>query len=239
MQPRLYQDLAAWWPLLSPPEDYQEEAALYAELLRAGHGEDRLDALELGSGGGHCASQMRHRFAWTLTDLSPSMLEQSRRRNPEAEHVQGDMRTLRLGRAFDAVFVHDAVCYMTTAADLRAAMATAHEHCRPGGTALFVPDCVRETFTPGTDHGGADHGARSLRYFEWLHAPSDDDATVARCDMVLMLRENGTTRVVHDHHEFGVFARATWHELLHDVGFVVRERTLQPDGRPLFVCARP
>jgi hypothetical protein len=31
--------------------------------------------------------------------------------------VEGDMRTTRLGRQFDAVFVHDAVCYMTTEAD--------------------------------------------------------------------------------------------------------------------------
>ena len=31
----------------------------------------------------------------------------SRSINPECEHVQGDMRTLRLGREFDAVFVHD------------------------------------------------------------------------------------------------------------------------------------
>ncbi len=33
----------------------------------------------------------------------------SRELNPDCEHVLGDMRTLRLGRTFDAVFVHDAV----------------------------------------------------------------------------------------------------------------------------------
>ena len=47
------------------------------------------------------------------------MLALSRALNPECEHLAGDMRTLRLGRVFDAVFVHDAVCYMTTRADLR------------------------------------------------------------------------------------------------------------------------
>ena len=76
--------------------------------------------------------------------------------NPECEHLVGDMRTLRLGRTFDAVLVHDAICYMTTEDDLRAAMATAVQHLRPGGVAVFAPDHVRERFAVGTDHGGED-----------------------------------------------------------------------------------
>ena len=51
------------------------------------------------------------RFTCTLSDLSPQMLSLSRTLNPGCEHVLGDMRTLRLGRTFDAVFVHDAVMY--------------------------------------------------------------------------------------------------------------------------------
>jgi trans-aconitate methyltransferase len=58
----------------------------------------------------------------TLVDLSEEMLVVSRRLNPECEHLLGDMRTLRLGRSFDAVFVHDAIDYMTTEADLRRAV---------------------------------------------------------------------------------------------------------------------
>ena len=66
------------------------------------------------------------------------------------------MRSVRLGRTFDAVFVHDAIAYMTTEDDLRAVFATAFEHTRPGGVALFVPDAVTETFEPAADHGGHD-----------------------------------------------------------------------------------
>ena len=46
------------------------------------------------------------------------------------------MRTLRLGRTLDAVLVHDAVTYLTTDEDLRAAMETAFAHLRPGGAAV-------------------------------------------------------------------------------------------------------
>lgn len=118
--------------------------------------------LELGSGGGNNASHMKREFLLTLVDRSPGMLGVSRRLNPECEHVEGDMRSVRLGRTFDAVFVHDAIAYLTTEDDLRALFETAFEHCRRGGVALFVPDCVGETFEPATDHGGTtDRTARS------------------------------------------------------------------------------
>ena len=73
----------------------------------------------------------------------------SRTLNPGCEHVLGDMRTLRLGRTFDAVFAHDAVMYMATEDALRACMGTAFAHTRPGGVAVFVPDFTRETFGRG------------------------------------------------------------------------------------------
>ena len=31
--PRLYEEFASWWPLLSAPADYAEEAAFYARIL--------------------------------------------------------------------------------------------------------------------------------------------------------------------------------------------------------------
>ena len=46
------------------------------------------------------------------------------------------MRTLRLGRTFDAVLIHDSIMYMTTEADLAAAALTAFVHTRPRGATL-------------------------------------------------------------------------------------------------------
>jgi trans-aconitate methyltransferase len=129
---RLYSELAEWWPLLSGPEEYAEEAAVYARVLSEAPQGAPESVLELGSGGGNNASYLKRKFAMTLVDLSPQMLEVSRRLNPECEHIQGDMRTIRLHREFDAVFVHDAIAYMTTLEDLRSAASTASVHCRDG-----------------------------------------------------------------------------------------------------------
>src|SRR6266481_2515141 len=85
--------------------------------------------LELGSGGNN-AFHLKSEFEMTLVDLSPQMLAVSRALNPECEHRVGDMRTVNLGRTFDAVFVHDAISYMTSEADLVAATRNAYRHCR-------------------------------------------------------------------------------------------------------------
>lgn len=216
---RLYGDLAPWFHLLTAPADYAEEAARYERLiLEALPAAETL--LELGSGGGNNASHLKRRFTCTLSDLSPQMLTLSRELNPECEHVLGDMRTVRLGRTFDAVFVHDAIAYMTTESDLRDCIGTAFAHTRPGGVAVLVPDFTRETFAPGTSHGGHDGAdGRSLRYLEWSVDPDASDMTY-EVDYAVLVREPGQEpRVVHDHHVEGLFPEHTWLYLLEAAGF--------------------
>jgi SAM-dependent methyltransferase len=217
--PKLYTELASWWPLLSPPADYAEEAAFYRRNLVEACERPPRTVLELGSGGGNNASHMKAHLQMVLVDRSPDMLEVSRALNPECEHVEGDMRTVRLGREFDCVFVHDAIVYMTTESDLRRAIETAFVHCRPGGAALFAPDHVRENFRPSTDHGGHDGENRGLRYVEWTWDPDPGDTTYL-VDYAYLLREaDGSVNVQHDRYVEGLFARADWLRLLSEVGF--------------------
>ena len=218
----LYSDLAPWWPLMSAPADYEEEAGLYSDALDAVVNGGVRELLELGSGGGHNASHLKKRFNLTLVDLSPSMLEVSRELNPECEHLQGDMRSVRLARSFDAVLIHDAIMYMTTREELAAALATAFHHTRPGGAALFVPDDTLETFRPATSTGGHDGGGRSMRYLEWSRAP-ERGATSFRCTIVYVMLEGAAPpQVVHDEHLLGLFPRVTWLEAIREVGFEAR-----------------
>ena len=164
---RVYSDLAGWWPLISPPEEYTGEAAHLADLFHTAEIPVR-EVLDLGSGGGGVAVHLKRRLTLTLVDLSEEMLAVSRRLNPECAHQQGDMRTIRLGRVFDAVLVHDAVDYVTDAGDLRQLIATAFAHCRPGGMAVFVPDYTAETFQGGTGGGGSTGAdGRQGSFREW------------------------------------------------------------------------
>jgi SAM-dependent methyltransferase len=228
--------------LITAPEEYADEADIYRQILVEAASGPIDTVLELGSGGGNNASHLKRHFSMTLTDLSPDMLAISRSLNPECEHVQGDMRTLRLGRQFDAVFVHDAIDYMTKAADLRAAIGTAFAHCRPGGVALFVPDEIKERFRPRTDHGGNDDGERGARYLEWTWDPDPDDDTYL-VDFAYLLREGREVTVEHDRHVCGVFPRALWLDVLSEAGFRAQGRTIhhahQEIGSDGFIAVRP
>jgi trans-aconitate methyltransferase len=240
---RFYGELAEWWPLISPPEDYEEESAFAATVLASASVPVR-EVLELGSGGGHSAVHLKVQFAMTLVDLSDEMLAVSRRLNPECEHRQGDMRTVRLGRRFDAVFLHDAVDYMTSEADLRAAIETAYAHCRPGGIAVLIPDDTTETYEPTTDHGGTDGAdGRAVRLLEWASDPDRDD-TWTVTEYAFLLREpDGSLRVVHETHRTGLFSRDVWLQLIAEAGFEASAVTeVTSEDRPpreLFVGRMP
>jgi SAM-dependent methyltransferase len=235
----MYTDIAEWWPLLSRPEDYEEEATFYLRTLEQALGGPPKTVLELGSGGGNNASFMKKRTSITLVDMSPEMLAVSRGLNPECEHIEGDMRRVRLGREFDVVFVHDAIVYMTSRDDLAAAVETAFVHTRPGGIALFCPDHTKDNFTPRTDHGGYDDGVRGLRYLEWSWDPDPSDVTCIT-DYVYLIRDSdGGVQVLHDRHVEGLFSEEEWVGVLEGAGFAASVvpflHTEVPEGATLFL----
>lgn len=216
---RLYTELADWWPLISPPEEYTQEAAHLAAVFAAATPPVR-EVLDLGSGGGHVAAHLKGRFALTLVDQSEEMLAVSRRLNPECEHVRGDMRTVRLGRAFDAVLVHDAVDYMTGEDDLRQVIETAFAHCRPGGLGVFVPDYTAETFRAASGGGGGrDAAGRQASFREWAWDPNPADEWIQVEYEFTLRAADGSVQVVREAHRLGAFRRDTWLRLLADAGF--------------------
>lgn len=249
MQSLLYHDLVAWYRLLDPPDEHAEEGECFTAALErvleagpgAGPASGPWSLLELGAGAGHNGLFMKRRFRCTLSDLSPEMSGLSRALNPECEHIVGDMRSLRLGRGFDAVLVHDAVTYMTSEAMLEQAARTAFVHTRPGGAAIFAPDCYRETFCDDAETLCEDDGARSLRGVMWTWDPDPDDCTYT-VDFALLLRDGSTVISAHDRHVEGLFPRATWRRILAGVGYVV-EDLARPIGDgahdQVFLCRRP
>ena len=227
----LYNELAYLWPAISPPEDYAVEAEDWRRALRKYLGPGRHRLLELGVGGGHNLSHLTAEFDAVAVDVSPNMLELSRRLNPTVEHHMGDMRSFRLpGRAFDAVLVHDAICYMQTEDDLRAAFATARAHLRPGGLLLVAPDLVRDTYRPGmqlswsTERDGVQITTEETVY------DSDPSDTVVESHFTYTITERGARRVERDIHVTGLFPIATWFALMEEAGFRTDRIPLPGDG---------
>lgn len=242
--PKLYTSLADWWHLLSRVEDYAEEAAIYTQALTTHARRPIETVLELGSGGGNNAFHLKASFAMTLVDLSGAMLAQSQAINPDCEHHVGDMRTIRLGRTFDAVFIHDAIAYLTTPDDLHRTMETAFVHCHSGGVALFAPDHIQETFHPSTDHGGYDGPDRGIRYLEWTWDPDPNDTSHITDYAYLLRLPDGSVHAEHDRHINGLFSRQTWLDAITSVGFEAqvlpfKHNEVEPGTMALFLGLKP
>lgn len=238
---QLYDSLADWWPAISPPSEYAEEAALYVEMIRGTASRPVREVLELGSGGGNNASHMKRAFALTLVEPAERMREISRTLNPECTNVAGDMRDVRLGRTFDAVFVHDAVMYMTTEGDLHAALETVAVHLAPGGVALVAPDATTETFREATEHGGGeDAGGRRARYLQWTLPPEPGGTSFETHYAFLLHEPDGAVCVAHDVHLEGLFPRATWLRLFREVGLTasLTPRRIEGEEYDSFVALR-
>ncbi len=236
-QNRMYDEFAHMWPLISHPEDYAEEAGYWRDSLREKLGPGRHEILELGVGGGNNLSHLTGEFQATAVDISEKMMANSIRLNPGVEHHIGDMRTVRLGRTFKAVIIHDAIAYMLTEDDLRAAFATARFHLAPGGVFITAPDWYRETF-PGT-HVTSElkrREGKELAFVQYWHDPDPNDTTVEAL-YVYVWKENGRLRVEQDLHITGLFPVETWQKLMTEAGFEVEKLSypLHDDAREAYL----
>ena len=221
---RLYNDLAHLWPLFDPPEEYAQEAAFWRQTLREKLGPGRHHVLELGVGGGHLLSHLTADVQATAVDISEGMLAHSIELNPGVEHHIGDMRSVRLGRTFKAVLIHDAISYMLTEADLRATFATARAHLEPGGLLITVPDWFRETFKgTSVDHRTRTKGGKELTYVQYVTDPDPADTTIETI-FIYIIKEGGKVEIEQDRHITGLFSLDTWLGLLAQAGFETEAR---------------
>ena len=215
----MYDDFADLWPLISTPEAYEKEAGYWRDALRAKLGPGRHEILELGVGGGHNLSHLTNEFAATGSDISEKMLAHCHKLNPGVPLHVGDMRTLRLGRRFKAVLIHDAISYMLTEEDLRQTFVTASEHLEPGGVLVVTPDHYRETFySPRVEHSTISNDETELTLIEYQYDPDPDD-TMTETRMFYLIRTKEELRVEQDHHIFGLFPLHLWLDLMREVGF--------------------
>lgn len=142
---KVFDAYAAYYDLLYKDKEYAGEAEFVRSLL-AQNGINSGSILELGCGTGKHAEHFA-RMGYTVhgVDISPAMVDMAHERKP-AELADklgfelGDVRTVRVGRQFDAVVsLFHVASYQATNDDLAAMFQTAAEHLKPGGVFLF--DC--------------------------------------------------------------------------------------------------
>ena len=241
---RLYSDLAWVWPIISTPEDYVEETEHFCKIIQEYSQIELTTLLDMGCGGGHNDFTLKKHFRVTGIDASEDMLKLARQLNPEVTYSVGDMRTMLLGKTFDAVTIFDSINYMVTEADLQAAFITAFVHLKPGGVLLTLveatPERFRQNWTRCTTHASGDI---EIVFIENAYDPDPKDTTYEET-FVYLIRRGGRLDIETDRHVFGIFGLETWHGLLREVGFEVKQMELfRPSGLegeicPLLVCVK-
>ena len=241
LRQRLYADLAWLWPIVSPPEVYEEQSACYRDLIVSHAKRPVVRLLDLGCGAGHHTLAFGDGFDVTGVDCSEAMLALARAHRPRGVFHVGDIRSVRLDARFDAVLLHDAVSYMLTEEDLRAALATAYRHIEPGGVLLTLAEYTTETFEEGSSVSEPHcAGDIEVTLIEHLVDPDPGD-TICEAHLEYIIRENGQTRTEIDPHTWGLFPLALWRRQLRAAGFHIYEAEFEETSVacPVFVCKRP
>lgn len=219
-----YNDLAWTEDLLADPSEYEGEVAGYIDLIKRNSLHTPSTLLHLGCGaGGHDTFFKKH-FAVTGVDISRGMLDKARLRHPDVEYIEEDMRTVRLGREFDAVAIPDSIDYMASLSELRMAIGTAVAHLKTGGVLLVVGK-TREIFT---DNNFAYTGEK-----EDLHVTLLENNYINRyrldtyeATLVYLIRRRGNLTIHTECHVLGLFSQEAWEKVFAEAGLTVRETDL-------------
>lgn len=133
---------ASSYDALYAEKDYRGECDLVEAALARAEGGDVHTILDLGCGtGGHAIELARRGYSLTGVDLSAGMLGEAARKAeilPEGSRprwIEGDARDFEAGGPFDAAIMMFAVIsYMTSNADVLAALRSIRRHLRTGAT---------------------------------------------------------------------------------------------------------
>lgn len=145
-------------------QDFAAEAGAVADVVRE-HRPDATSVLDVGCGTGEHLRLLAERLPDAAgLEMSPSMCELARAKQPGATVHEGDMRDFDLGRTFDVVCsLTSTVGYMSDVDELATALTAMARHLDPGGVLVIDPYWSPEQFLDGhIAHDAVADGGRTV-----------------------------------------------------------------------------
>jgi dTDP-3-amino-3,4,6-trideoxy-alpha-D-glucopyranose N,N-dimethyltransferase len=168
------------YDLLYAFKDYEAEAATLVELIRA-RNPAAASLLDVTCGTGRHLEMLGATFDDVAgVDLEPALLKVARTRLPGVSLTLADMRTLDLGRTFDAVTcLFSSVGYLGEPDALSQAISRMAGHLSPGGVLVLDGWIKPESWLPGIN----------------VHALARDDNGTAAARVIRSRREGNRTHL--------------------------------------------
>ena len=218
-------------------KDYRREAEEVVARIRR-HRPEVRSILDVACGTGrHLAAFAELGFEVEGVELSPDMLAVAAGRVPGVALHQGDMRTFRLDRRFDAVVcLFSAIGYMTDGDNLATAVAAMRDHLVVGGVLVVEP-----WFTPDDWHDGAvfSESAKDADFAAARVSRSwrEGDESVIEMHYVAALPDR--TWAFREVHRMGLFTTDQQVDVFRAAGFDVEHERPGITDRGIFVAVKP
>jgi trans-aconitate methyltransferase len=136
----LYGELARYYDRIYQWKDYGKDIERLLNLLEEHGPPPGNELLDIGCGTGNHVALLTDAFECTGVDVEEPMLAIAREKVPSATFINGDMRTLDLGRRFDVVTsFFGTLGYSLDEERLGATVSRMAGHLRPGGVLVVDP----------------------------------------------------------------------------------------------------
>ncbi|MBN1693808.1 methyltransferase domain-containing protein [candidate division WOR-3 bacterium] len=245
---KAYTELAWVDMIVSSPKEIAQETELYSKTIKENAETETKTLLHLACGAGMNDYTFKKHFEVTGVDISQDMLSLAKELNPEIIYIYGDMRTIELGKKFDAVAIPDSIDYMKTKEDLKKVIRNANKNLNPGGVLLIVAH-PKETFKENNFVYTGKKGDIEITVFENNYISPKNDS-IYEATIIYLIRKKGKLETHIDIHTLGLFDKKTWFSLLKGEGFEVKEtkeehfydkHILEGGEYPshIFVCIKP
>lgn len=222
-----YNDLAWTENWLAEPKEYEIETNYFIDLIKEYSVGPDISLLHFGCGAGGHDTFLKKHFEITGVDLSKGMLEIARKRHPEIEYIEGDMRTIKLDRQFDVVAIPDSIGYMASEKDLAAAISNAAAHLKPGGILIIVA-ITADSFQNNNFVYTGDKDGISVTLFENnYNNPLKPDTYEAT--FIYLIRKDGKLSVHTENQILGLFSLSTWERLFGEAQIAIRKTIARAD----------
>ena len=219
-----YNDLAWTEDWLASPEEYKDEVMVYIDLIKSKSMNPPITLLHLGCGAGGHDTFFKHHFTITGVDLSNGMIEIARKRHPDIEYIEGDMKSFQLNSQFDVVVIPDSIDYMVSEDDLSQAITNAVFHLKIGGILLVVAK-TEETFQNNNFAYTAEKEDVNVTLLENNYINTFKPNTYEATFMYL-IRKQGQLSIHTENQILGLFPQATWENIFNKAGLEMQSTAL-------------